>query len=216
MEVGKGTVINKLLARNTEDYVRLSTYTTRPKRPNEKDGEQYFFVQDSTFQALDRAHLMMAKNKVDGYDYGAPIVDMDTPHLKDKYVVLDMGIKGAMEFKERYKNAIFVYLIPPTLDRLLNQMGASARYPDRINRSRAQIPLVGKVCNWLVINDNPDVAAAEIEKIMTIIKENAHDFGNLDDESLRFLYAHNLRSGRSRQFLEEFYGKEQEDMEQQL
>ncbi len=214
MEVGKGTVINKLLERNTEDYVRLSTYTTRPRRPDEKDGEQYFFIQDSTFQALDKAHLVMAKNKVDGYSYGAPIVDMDTPYLKDKYLVLDMGIRGAIEFKERYKNAIFVYVMPPNLERLLGQM--SSRHPDRINRSKAQIPLVGQVCNWLVINDTPEQAALEIEKIMTIIKENSHNLGDLDDDTIRFLYGHSLRSGSSRQFLKEFYGREQEDMEQQL
>lgn len=69
MENGKETVINKLLAKNNSDYVRLTSFTTRPKRPDETEGDEFSFVSERTFDALDRGNLLMGKKKLDGYSY---------------------------------------------------------------------------------------------------------------------------------------------------
>ena len=137
---------------------------------------------------------------------GAPVINMDLPKLKDKYLLLDMGVKGAMEFKKRYKRAIFIYVIPPNKERLLLQM--KDRDPSRLLRSKAQIPMTSKVCDWLVINDNPEEAAIQIERIMRIIKENVHNINNLDEDSLRFLYSCNLHNPSNREFLDRFYDQD--------
>lgn len=137
---------------------------------------------------------------------GAPVIDMNSQRLNGKYLILDMGIKGAKEFKEKYKNAIFVYVIPPTKERLLSQM--KDRNPSRLFRSKAQLSGTFDVCDWLVINDNPNDAAIQIERIMQIIKENSHDFGALDEDTLRFLYSCNFHNPKNREFLDRFYGED--------
>lgn len=66
---GKGTIINKVLSRNEEDTKRISTFTTRPKRPNESENEQYHFINQQLYDKLEEQGLLMAKSKVDGYSY---------------------------------------------------------------------------------------------------------------------------------------------------
>lgn len=66
---GKGTIINKVLSRNPNQTQRISTFTTRPKRVNEKDEEQYHFIDQDFFDKLNSQGVVMAKNVVDGYSY---------------------------------------------------------------------------------------------------------------------------------------------------
>lgn len=69
MENGKETVINKLLSKNKSDYIRLTSFTTRPKRSDETEGEEFSFVSERTFNALDGGNILMGKKKLDGYSY---------------------------------------------------------------------------------------------------------------------------------------------------
>lgn len=66
---GKGTIINKLLSRNPSQYIRVSTYTTRPKRRDEELKGQYHFITQERYDSLNSQGRLMAKNIVDGYSY---------------------------------------------------------------------------------------------------------------------------------------------------
>lgn len=134
---------------------------------------------------------------------GAPILDMSNPEYQGKYLLLDMGAKGAREFKAKYKNAIFVYVIPPTKERLVGQM--TGRHPDRLARNKRQIANAMEVCDWLIINDDRDESAQVLERIMGIIKRYGQDLDNIPQEDLEFLYSHNFHNKQNRKFLERFY-----------
>ena len=69
MEDGKSTIINELLSKNTRQYKRISTYTTRAKRPNEREDEQYHFITKKEYETLDKSGALMAKSVVDGFLY---------------------------------------------------------------------------------------------------------------------------------------------------
>lgn len=116
---------------------------------------------------------------------------------------MDMGIKGAQEFKKKYSNAIFVYIIPPSQEALLNQM--KTRNPSRLQRSIAQLPLVESVCNWLVLNDTPKSAAQKIERIMHTVMEYGDNLEQADEETIRFLFEHNMHNQKNKDFLRNFY-----------
>lgn len=66
---GKGTIINKLLPRNPEDYKRISTFTTRPRRQGEDEHGQYSFITQKEYDRLFEQGKLMACSKVDGYSY---------------------------------------------------------------------------------------------------------------------------------------------------
>lgn len=134
---------------------------------------------------------------------GAPILDMDNPKYQGKYLMLDMGVRGAAEFKAKYPNIICVYVIPPTKDRLLGQM--EGRHPDRFQRNKRQITQAMDVCDWLIINDDKDAAVAVLERIMSIVKRYGNNIEDIPEEDLEFLYAHNFHNKQNRKFLERFY-----------
>ncbi len=137
---------------------------------------------------------------------GAPVIDMNAKQLQGKYLIMDMGCNGAAEFKKRYSNSIYIYIIPPTKERLIAQM--VGRSKSRLERSKRQIPQVKEVCDWLVINDDPSVAAGEIERIMHLIREHGTNWDNVDIDTMRFLYSRNLHNKKNIEFLDNFYGKE--------
>lgn len=66
---GKGTIINELISRNKDEYKRISTYTTRGKRPDEEESKQYHFITQEEYDELDSKGKLIAKNKVDGECY---------------------------------------------------------------------------------------------------------------------------------------------------
>lgn len=141
--------------------------------------------------------------------FGAPVLDMDTPYLKDKYVVLDVGVKDAMVFKQKHPNSISVFVSPPNQEELLKQ--CIGTYPSMLSNSKSQFQLAPQICDWLVINRDSDQAASDIERIMSLVKDNAHALGDLDEETLKFLYSHNFSNAANKRFVEEFYGKEREE-----
>ncbi len=137
---------------------------------------------------------------------GTPIIDMSCSNLQDKYLIIDMGVNGAKELKSRYKNAIFIYIIPPTKERLLSQM--KDRNPSRLLRSKSQLPNAFKVCKWLVINDDPKNAALQIERIMTTLKTYSGNLDKIDRDTMAFLYSCSFYNPKNREFLQGFYGDE--------
>lgn len=66
---GKGTVINKLLPRNPDEYKRISTYTTRPRRPDEDEQGQYSFISQQEYDRLFDQGRLTACSRVDGRSY---------------------------------------------------------------------------------------------------------------------------------------------------
>lgn len=66
---GKGTIIKTILSRGNPKYMQLCTFTTRPRRQGELDGEQYRFISQEDYDVLDKSNRVMAKNLVDGYSY---------------------------------------------------------------------------------------------------------------------------------------------------
>lgn len=209
---GKSTIIKELLSRNEQDYRRISTFTTRPRRPNEVDRGQYHFITQERYDRLDEKGLLVAKNTVDGYSYGAPLIDMNAFENRGKFLIMDMGVSGAEELKKIYRNGIFVYIIPPSQERLLSQMGT--RGPERFVRSKKQIKRVKDVCDWLVINDDLDTAVSQIQRIMHTIKEYSPNFESVDEETMRFLYDRNFHNKDNVDFLDGFYHTRDKDEEE--
>lgn len=156
---------------------------------------------------MEVTYLWERKNLMDIL-IGTPVLDMDTPYLKDKYVILDIGVEGAREFKQKHKNSISVYVTPSSEEEVLQQM--QTKYPSELNSNKSQLKLSPQVCDWLVINDDPEQAASEIERIMCLAKENSQDLESLDEETLKFLFSYNFHNPKNREFVENFYGKERE------
>ena len=152
-----------------------------------------------------KAGLWHALKSTD-FHIGAPKIDMDSEENRGKYLIMDMGAKGAAEFKEKYKNSMCVYVIPPTLERLMSQM--EGRGKTRVQRNLNQIEQAKRVCDWLVINDDVDTAASQIETIMHALREHGDDLDSIDLDTMRFLYSKSLHNKENVRFLDEFFPRD--------
>ena len=200
---GKSTVINKLLERNPKDYCRISTYTTRLPRQGEKIGQQYNFITQREYLELLKANKLMAGSKVEGNYYGAPIINMEEEKYQNKYVLIDIGAKGGKELKEKYPNAIFIYIMPKTEEQLASQM--ESRSKTRKQRSMNHLQIIDDVYDWLIINENIEDAVNDVEILMTVEKKRREENKKLKPEVIKYLQTRDIHSKENKEFIHNFY-----------
>ncbi len=167
---GKNTVLNATMQLR-DDLVYSVSATTRPRRPHEVDGVDYFFLSPETFQAKAREGEFLEWAEFCGYNYGTPR-SFVTENLKKGYVVvMDVDIQGAKQIKRRMPDAVFTFLLPPTITELESRLrGRHTETDDAINRrmSAAYEELrVGIDYDYAVVNDQVDTAAQQLSSIIT-------------------------------------------------
>src|SRR3989338_7609031 len=110
---GKTTLVNALLAAESE--LRLSiSYTTRPIRPNERDGVHYHFVTSAVFEEMVHAGAFLEYANVFGHYYGTSKQWVETQLQNNIDVLLEIDWQGARQIRERLSQAIGVFILPPS------------------------------------------------------------------------------------------------------
>ncbi|MFH1709739.1 MAG: guanylate kinase [bacterium] len=179
--VGKSTVVAKLF--KIYPGLKLSTSaTTRPKRPFEKDKEDYLFLSEEEFFKREKEGEFIEWAKVHGYYYGTPRGDIEKELEKGNTVVLEVDVQGAASIKElasrsRIKAAsqVFVFLIPPSVDILAFRL--KKRKTEKIEEQNyrlrsaiAELQVMEKY-DYIVVNDRVESAAEKIKAIINVEKE---------------------------------------------
>ena len=113
---GKGTICKEILE---NENIRLSvSMTTRAPRDGEIDGVNYFFVSKEEFQQIIEERGFLEYAEVYGNFYGTPkmeVMDMMNAGID---VVLEIDIQGALQIKEAYPEAVFIFILPPSMSEL--------------------------------------------------------------------------------------------------
>jgi guanylate kinase len=179
--VGKSTVMAKLLKMCPEITVSVSA-TTRPKRPFEKDKEDYFFYSEEKFFDLQKKGEFLEWAKVHGYYYGTPRGPIEKALEKGRTIILEVDVQGAASIKElvsRKKvvsaSEVFVFLIPPSVDilafRLKKRRTEKAEEQNyRLRSAIAELQVMEKY-DYIVVNDDIESAAEKIKAIINVEKE---------------------------------------------
>ena len=210
---GKSTVIKNLLARRN-NAKQISTYTTRPPREGEKNGEQYNFISKREYLTLLNDDKLMACSKIEKDFYGMPLLEDILQEGDNIDYLIDMGVSGGLEIKERFPQAIMIYLIPETQEQLLMQRGNRGK--TRQARGLKQIEKVtnSKKYKWLVRNGDLDRTLEHVEDIIDYTRKRKS--GKLIQEDLvkskDILTGLILSSDENTEFLRNFYnnGRERE------
>ena len=179
--VGKSTIVARL--RKIYPELKHSTSaTTRPKRPFEKNKEDYYFLSEDEFFRREKNGEFVEWAKVHGYYYGTPRAFIEAELEKGNAVVLEVDIQGAASIKElavkgRLKTAsqVFVFLIPPSVDilafRLKKRRTEKAEEQNyRLRSAIAELQVMEKY-DYIVVNDRVDSAAEKIKAIINVEKE---------------------------------------------
>lgn len=166
---GKGTMVKRL--RELHDNYSLSiSMTTRNPRPGEENGKHYFFVTKEEFEdRISQDGLIEYATYCDNY-YGTPRAYVEECIADGKDVILEIEIQGAMQVKERFPDAIFVFVTPPNAkvleDRLIGR--GTEEKEVVIKRLRRAVEEAEGIENYgyIVVNDELDDAVARLHNIV--------------------------------------------------
>jgi guanylate kinase len=171
--VGKSTVLRRLIERYP-DHLRLSiSATTRPPRPGEKHGVDYFFLsQDEFTRRLDAGEFLEACEVFGhGHWYGTLRIEV-TPSLGDqKSVILDIDVEGAEKVRRQLPDVPSIFLRPGSeaeLERRLRARGTETEtaIQRRLEVARRELAQADKY-QFQVINDTVEEAVDQISEILT-------------------------------------------------
>ncbi|MGH1364146.1 MAG: guanylate kinase [Calditrichia bacterium] len=166
---GKSTICRLLLDRNPRFRLSISA-TTRSPRHNEENGVHYFFLSMEDFKAKVEAGEFLEYEEVFGRCYGTLKSTVDSLLEQRQVVLFDIDVKGALNVRKAYPDALLVFIKPPSLEELKRRLiGRNTDKMDEIERRLKRIDLeyeVAKHFDHVIINDDLDSAVSMIEDII--------------------------------------------------
>ncbi|EGY79693.1 guanylate kinase [Peptoniphilus indolicus] len=166
---GKGTVSQALMEKN--DKISFSTsVTTRTPRPNEVNGENYFFTTIEEFENMVEQDELLEYAFVHTNYYGTPKKFVFDEIEKGEIVLLEIDVQGALQIKKRYKEAVFIFLLPPTMDELKSRLikrdtETEEEINTRFKNAFKELDFVGEY-DYFVVNNKVENAVKDIENII--------------------------------------------------
>ena len=166
---GKGTIIDKLKEINDNFWLSISM-TSRDIRSNDIPDETYFFVSKEEFEDRIKKGVFLEYAMYNGNYYGTPkdkILDKLNQGID---VVLEIEIQGALKVKELVPDAIFIFILPPSMDELRKRLvkrgtDSKEKILSRFKRAYQEINEVTKY-NYVVINDDVERAVNKVNAIL--------------------------------------------------
>jgi guanylate kinase len=165
---GKSSICRMLLAACPEIEFSVS-YTSRTPRPNEVNGKDYHFISREDFQRrIDRGEFVEWVENYGNF-YGTSAKSINEVLNGGKDLLLDVEPRGAKEIKKTFKHAIFVFMLPPSLDELLNRLKKRGHESQEAIRTRfAQAEDELKEVLWYdyaIFNEDLEMAARQLVAI---------------------------------------------------
>ena len=118
---GKTTLVRALLASNNNMVASVS-YTTRTKRANELDGEDYNFVTNDVFESMIANGDLLEYAKVFGNHYGTPKKEVNEQLSSGHNVILEIDWQGATQVKQKVADCLLLFILPPSKNELMSRL----------------------------------------------------------------------------------------------
>ena len=166
---GKDTVVNKLKEINNNIWVSISC-TSRLPRKNEEEGKDYFFLTKEKFmEKINKGEFLEYAIYNDNY-YGTPIDKIKEKLNSGIDVILVIEVQGALYVKQHIKDAIFIFIMPPSMEELKNRLikrntDSKEKILERFKIAYNEINEMTKY-NYVVVNDEIDTSANKVNSII--------------------------------------------------
>jgi len=166
--VGKGTIRGRLL-----EYHRMYysiSMTTRPPRPGERHGVDYYFVSKAEFESTKAKNGFLEwAQYVDDY-YGTPRAPVEEALNKGQDVLLEIEVQGALQVQQNIPEAILVFIVPPSLSELRRRLlvrgtDSLSKIRKRLERAEEEIRMAHRF-KYVLVNDQLDKAVSDFAAII--------------------------------------------------
>ena len=171
---GKGTLMKELLKRY-DNYALSVSMTTRAPREGEVDGESYFFVDKETFERTIAEDGLIEYASYCGNYYGTPREYVERCLENGLDVILEIEIQGALKVKEKFPEALLLFVMPPDAAELKRRLeGRGTESPEvirqRLTRASEEADGIEKY-EYLIINDDLDECVREMNDIINAARK---------------------------------------------
>ena len=167
---GKTTLSRQLLSEFSDLTMSISV-TTRPKRPGEKEGVDYFFVDKIEFDLMRNKRQLLEHAKVFDHYYGTPAGPVEEALTAGRDILFDIDWQGAQQLKQEKRDDLAsVFILPPSTKELEQRLRSRAQDSDDVVAQRMS-KAVDEISHWpeydyVVVNHEIEEALSQVRAIL--------------------------------------------------
>lgn len=170
--VGKDAALKRMRELNYPFYF-LVTNTTRPKRAEEVEGVDYHFVTQEQFGEMEQHGEFLERAVVYGYDYGNSRREVREALARGQDVIMRIDVQGAATLKRLVPDAVFIFMLPPSIEKLEARLRKRRTEPEeylriRLHAARLEMNEVDKF-DYAIVNED-DALDETADLIYSIIR----------------------------------------------
>jgi guanylate kinase len=168
---GKTTLSRRLLESDANVSLSVSA-TTRPKRPGEVEGRDYFFVADADFQRMAEAGDFLEQALVFGHRYATPREPVLEALAAGRDVLFDIDWQGTQQLRQQVReDVVTIFVLPPSREELERRLHSRAQDSDEVVAKRME-KANDEISHWaeydyIIVNQDIDRAQRDVETILT-------------------------------------------------
>ena len=170
---GKTSLIKALMEQDQRVEVSVS-HTTRPQRPGEVEGVNYFFISTETFQEMREAGAFFESAEVFGHFYGTSLTQLEARLSDGADVILEIDWQGAQQVRKLLPDSAWLFILPPSLEALKSRLQARGQDAEdtidlRMRAARDEMSHWDEA-DYLIINDQFDVALEALQSLVRSLR----------------------------------------------
>ena len=166
---GKTSLVKALLERRPQLQLSVS-HTTRPPRPTETEGREYFFISPEEFRALAARGAFLEHAQVFDNRYGTGRAPVEAALARGRSIILEIDWQGAQQVRASLPECVSIFILPPSRAALERRLRARKTESDAAIERRLR-DAVGDMSHWkefdyVVVNDDFDRAVGDLARIV--------------------------------------------------
>jgi len=170
---GKTSLIKALMEQDQRVEVSVS-HTTRPQRPGELEGVNYFFISTETFHEMREAGAFFESAEVFGHFYGTSLTQLEVRLSDGADVILEIDWQGAEQVRKLLPDSAWLFILPPSLEALKSRLQARGQDAEdtieiRMRAARDEMSHWDQA-DYLIINDQFDSALEALQALVRSLR----------------------------------------------
>ena len=164
------TSIAQSLRQRRDDVAFSVSATTRPPRPYEEEGVDYYFRSEPEFREMVAAGELLEWAEVHGNLYGTPQSNLTSATSAGKHLILDIDIQGSRLVRQKVPDAVSIFVLPPSGSELSRRLVGRNTEPidvrlRRLRAARLELAAAAEF-DYVIVNDDLDVSVDAVETIL--------------------------------------------------